>query len=63
MSACGVGVDSYVTLERYSSHTEGDYLFSLCKPHVEGIWVFALVCLDIQELCKLYVLLETVVVR
>lgn len=44
-----------MTLERYSSHTEGAYLFSLCKPHVEGIWVFALVCLDIQEICKLCV--------
>lgn len=32
---------SYVTLEIYSSHMEGAYLFSLCKPHVEGIWVFA----------------------
>lgn len=27
---------------------------------MEGIWVFALVCLDIQEICKLFVLLESV---
>lgn len=39
---------SYVTLERYSSHTEWAYLVCLCIPHAEAIWVFALVCLDIQ---------------